>query len=339
VSNEQVQVEQEAPGGQPDLSTHNPEVDPGVIGKAAAAVAASQAAREGTTEAPEPAEETAQTGQQQTEVASEETATERPEMSATEYYAHLDDLQAQNRQLQQQLKQGGLGNLQQMSMAERMQAIGLDPTSPEALDAFLEAMGPADQPSAPTPEGMPALPEGTDPAIQQLISNQQQMMAQLQARLDQFEQGTQGLQQQLTATQQAAADQAELQQFGAVVQESPDKWATFGRAVQSGLAEPQLVLDVARSMTQRNGIAPTYGEVLDACEAHYQRYAALGAQQETPKQKPAEPAPEPVQESKTLGDAENATPEPRTLTEEEKVQRAVNRVKARQREREEKNKR
>lgn len=339
MSNEETQQVEEAPGG-PDLSTHNPEVEPGLIDKATAAVAANQAKR---TEAPEEAVEAEPAEQPEvpaSEVTTEEAEPERPELSATEYYAHLDDLQAQNRQLQQQLKGGVPGNLEQMSMAERMQAVGIDPADPAALDVFIEALGGPDEPSAPTPEAAPALPEGTDPAIQQLIANQQQMLAQMQQRLDGFEQGTQQVQQQLTASQQQASDQQELQQFGAVVKETPDKWATFGRAIQTGLAEPALVLDVAKSMTERNGIAPTYGEVLDACETHYARFAALNTPLETPKQTPAaapaaEPAAVPAEAkpSRTLGDAENATPEPRKLTEEEKIKRATTRVVNRQRER------
>jgi hypothetical protein len=267
-------------------------------------------------------------------------------------------MQAANRaqaQQIQQLQQAQQPPLDQMTLEQRLE--GVDLTDPAVEQALLGRwLGPEAAQSPMQPQSPPQvqLPEGTDPAMAQLFQQQQQMFQQtiggLQQQLAQLQEGQQQVQQQVQGRQQQeqehAHQQQQMGQFAQRMQQDAAKWSTYRKAMDAGLPDGNLgfALAVGDEMVKQTGGVPvSFDMVLDACDRHFQQYAALHAppQQPPTQQKPAQPAAAPAQgaDSTTLGDATSDTPTPRQLTSEEKVAKATQIVLDKQRARKDANKR
>jgi len=358
----------EAPGeaSGPDMTPHNPVVQPSVIDRAAAALAASQAERkpEGAEPAQEaPAADAAQAAAeaspaQEAQAGAAEPGAEPQPLTRTEYYEHLDRLEAENRALRSRQAP----NFEEMSLEQRFQAAGIDPASPEAVDFLVDAWG---QPGALADQDggfgqpqqvqqsqqPPLLPEGTDPAVMQMFQQQQQAFQQQQHALaqvtQQLEQLGQGIQQR--DKKQAEADEldAKVAQFNNVRAETPDEWPIYNRALERGLSTEGFQVAVADEMVRRTGVPPSFGEVLDTIESFMKTESEKAAGLLTPqqaqqeqKQQPTQPATPPAaSESTTLAEGDAELAPTRRPSEEERLDRAARVVMDRQKERALKNKR
>lgn len=336
-----------APGG--DKGSLIPPGTRDKITRAAAAVAAAQAARgEGEEaapaaqqQAPAPQPGTPAPAQPPAPQAAPQEPQQRPELTRTEYWEHLDQLQAENRTLQSKLKQGTLpDNFGDLPLAERLQAVGIDPRDPQVMDLMLDALQAGVLPGGqqqPQPQQQ-ALPEGVDPAVAAFIQQQQQVTQQLQQRLEQYEQGTQTIQQQLAAERKAAAMKAEEAKFAGVIQASAGRWPTIERALKTGKVGLGFANEVAENMIQQQGGGSvTYDQVLGGIEIYLQEQAKvaaslLGEPQQQPAPAPPLAAQQQQQGSTTLAPADNE-PSMRKLTREERVKRAAALVKERQKSR------
>lgn len=326
-----------APGGKPSSTMdNNPAVDVGKIAKAAAAVVARQTERgEGPEDdlPPAPTPEPTDAPQEAAAPAEAPQEGERPPLSKTDYWAHLDELQADLRQAQAQAKRGVPENVGELPVNERLQLVGLDLRDPQMLDSLLDALGTTG--TGDSQAEVPEVPEGADPMVAQLLQQQQAM----QRRLDEYEQGNRTTQEQLQHDQRQAALRAEEGKFAEVLRAAPEKWPVAAKAIEKGVVPLGFANEVADSMERRLGHAPTYGQVLTGIDAYLREEATktsallaevdAGAAQPEPAPAPAAPPPEaPTTLTPVAAEASD-----RPLTREERVKRAAALVKERQRSR------
>lgn len=323
----------ETPGGRPDTSMdNNPTVNKGRIAKAVEAIAARQAAEAGKGAAPEAA---AETPQEPAQAPTETPAGERPPLSKTDYWAHLDELQAQLRQAQAQAKRGLPEDVGQLPIQDRLQMVGLDMRDPGMIDTLLDALAETGGGSPAPPAGHFQAPEGADPAMVQLLQQQQATMQQLQQRLEQYEQGTRSVQEQLQHDRRVAAQRAEESKFAAILREAPGRWPVAEKAIANGIVPLGFANDVAESWIKQTGQAPTYAQVLQGVDSYLRKEAEktaslLGEIERPAPAVAATPASAPADGAGTLAPVEAGASD-RPLTREERVARAAALIKERQR--------
>lgn len=305
----------------------------GAPSAAAAAQAAAAPPAAGSGQPPAPAPQPAQ-------------APQRPELTATDYWDHLDRLETENRALRQRAEQGGLPEgFQQMPVTERLAALGIDVRDPAVVDAMLDSLSAGGGGGAPqqyqqpfqAPQA-PMLPEGTDPGVVALFQQQQAILQQMAARLDHLGQTTEEMQQARQRAQQQAQQQQrfarEEVEFDNILKGTSDSWAITKRALEKGTISRSFFNQVAMEITKNLGHAPTRGLVLDSVEKYLEEQARLSAELlAEPAQAPAPvqaPATAPEQASTTLTSTETEV-STRKLTQRERIARAEALIKERQR--------
>lgn len=326
------------PPGKPTVSMDNrPAVDAAKIAKAAAAVIARQTERgEGPEDAPAPPPAAAAPPAAPESTPQPAAPQERPALSKTEYWEHLDELQAQLRQAQAQAKRGLPENVHELPVQERLRMVGVDPRDPQVLDTLLDALAATGEQAPPPAPAPPQLPAGADPALVQLLQQQQATMTALQQRIDQFEGTSRTTQEQLQQQQRQQAMRAEEAKFEAVLREAPGRWPVAQKALEKGIVPLGFANQVAEAMMrQMGGQPPTYAQVLTGIDTYLREEATKTAsllgeihQPPPPVAPVAAAAPEPGLEPAPPAEASD-----RKLTRAERVKRAAALIKDRQRNR------
>ena len=257
----------------------------------------------------------------------------------------LNGADSEIQRLRQAMKSGGNPEaLQQGSVADRLQRVGLTPE--QVIDFVIDGDGASTVPGLPQPGGDPPQDGQLSPQFMQFMQQQQTLIQQLTEKVDALESGHNEVRTQMSTKER-------LTQVSSILSANPDKWPRIYKAIESGNFQPLYhALDTQQELQKRREagdyMVPTTLDVaLDGVEGVLRQqaeyYRSLEPQQQSQQQPPqqqqqAQPQQQPpqaaggTQEPQTLsvGGAPGGTPTPRKLTNEERLQRAVAKVRENQ---------